>query len=82
MTSIRSRLDALVDELLDGHILLEEAASEFEKLYIQKALLRNANHISETAAAIGVHRNTLSKKIAIYERNKTLPASRRRRNRR
>ena len=64
---IRERLEILIDEMLDGHILLDEARTEFEKLYVQKALERHENHLSNTAAALGVHRNTLSKKVAALQ---------------
>ena len=63
---MRTRLETLIEELLDGQILLEEALAEFEKLYIQKALLRHKENLSRTAAALGVHRNTLSKRVAAY----------------
>lgn len=63
---MRARLEALIDEMLDGQIMLDEALSEFEKLYIQKALSRNKEHLSRTAATLGIHRNTLSKRVASY----------------
>ena len=65
---MRAQLEALVDQMLDGKILLEEAVAEFEKLYIQKALLRNQQHLSKTAAVLGIHRNTLSKRVADYQK--------------
>jgi len=55
---------------LDGHILLAEAVSEFEKLYIKKALSRNQQHLSKTAQALGIHRNTISKRVADYQKEK------------
>jgi len=63
---MRARLEALIDEMLDGQIMLDEALTEFEKLYIQKALARNKEHLSRTAASLGIHRNTLSKRVADY----------------
>jgi|GEM_PF-394094 len=63
---LRSRLESLVDEMLDGHILLEEALSEFERLYIQKALYRQQKHLTRTADMLGIHRNTLAKRVASY----------------
>ena len=63
---MRARLEALIDEMLDGQIMLDEALSEFEKLYIQKALARHSEHLSQTAATLGIHRNTLSKRVAGY----------------
>ena len=65
---MRTRLENLIDEMLDGRILLAEAIGEFEKLYIKKAFLRNQGHLSKTARALGIHRNTLSKRVAAYQR--------------
>lgn len=63
---IRPRLEALIEDMLDGHIMLDEALEEFEKLYIEKAYTRNKRHISQTAAALGIHRNTISKRVNSY----------------
>lgn len=63
---MRARLEALIDEMLDGQIMLDEAVTEFEKLYIQKALARHKEHLSRTAVSLGIHRNTLSKRVASY----------------
>ena len=63
---MRARLEALIDEMLDGQIMLDEAVTEFEKLYIQKALARHKEHLSRTAVSLGIHRNTLSKRVATY----------------
>jgi transcriptional regulator with PAS, ATPase and Fis domain len=64
---IKTRMEQLIEEMLDGQILLSEAISEFEKLYIQRALTRNSEHLSQTAAALGIHRNTLSKRVTAYQ---------------
>jgi transcriptional regulator with PAS, ATPase and Fis domain len=64
---MRTKMELLIEEMLDGQILLGEAISEFEKLYIQKALMRNNDHLSQTADALGIHRNTLSKRVAAYQ---------------
>ena len=53
--------------MLEGHILLDEAVGEFEKLYIKKALAKNKQHLSNTAVVLGIHRNTLSKRVASYK---------------
>lgn len=65
---MRARLEALIDEMLDGQIMLDEALAEFEKLYIQKALARHKDHLSRTATILGIHRNTLSKRVAAYRK--------------
>lgn len=67
---IRPRLEALIEDMLDGHIMLDEAMEEFEKLYIEKAYSRNQKHISHTAAALGIHRNTISKRVNSYKDRK------------
>ncbi len=64
---LRTRMETLIEEMLDGQIMLGEAISEFEKLYIQKALARYNEHLSQTAVALGIHRNTLSKRVATYQ---------------
>lgn len=63
---MRARLESLIEEMLDGQIMLDEALAEFEKLYIQKALARNKERLSQTASTLGIHRNTLSKRVATY----------------
>ena len=64
---LRTRMEVLIEEMLDGQIMLNEALSEFEKLYIQKALMRYDEHLSQTANALGIHRNTLSKRVSTYQ---------------
>ncbi len=71
---MRSKLESLIDEMLNGQILLEEAVAEFEKLYIQKAMEKHAQHLSNTAAILGIHRNTLSKRVAAYQKQERAAA--------
>lgn len=65
---MRAKLEALVNEMLDGQILLDEAVAEFEKVYIEKALARHRKHLTNTAKVLGIHRNTLSKRVASYHK--------------
>ncbi len=65
---MRARLEALIEEMLEGRILLGEALTEFEKLYILKALSRSKRNLSKTATALGVHRNTVAKRVASYQK--------------
>ena len=67
-------MESLIVEMLDGRILLDEAISEFEKIYIQKALERNSDHLCNTATALGIHRNTLSKRVASYNGKPKVPS--------
>jgi DNA-binding NtrC family response regulator len=70
---LRTQMENLIDEMLDGQIMLNEALSEFEKLYIQKALARYNEHLSQTASALGIHRNTLSKRVSNYQTSVKTP---------
>ncbi len=71
---LRQKMENLIEEMLNGHILLSEAMFEFEKIYIQKAIERY-RYINKAAHALGVHRNTLSKKIASYRNTQKSEAS-------
>ncbi len=70
---MRERMENLIDEMLDGQILLNEAMAEFEKVYIQNALKRYDNHLLKTAEILGIHRNTLSKRVAAYQKPTKTP---------
>ena len=63
---MRDQMERLIATMLDGRILLGEAAAEFEKIYSQTALERNGGHLSQTSEALGIHRNTLAKRVASY----------------
>ena len=65
---MHARLEALIDEMLDGQIRLDEAVAEFENLYIHKALQRHKKHLTNTAKVLGIHRNTLSKWAAANQK--------------
>lgn len=73
---MRTQLEALINEMLDGQILLDEAVAEFEKVYIEKALSRHRKHLTNTAKVLGIHRNTLSKRVAAYHKKERTPAKR------
>jgi Fis family transcriptional regulator len=64
---MRAQLEALVREMVDKGILYEDARKEFERRYITYALERGDGNIGRAAELIGLHRNTLSRKIAEYQ---------------
>jgi DNA-binding NtrC family response regulator len=47
-------------------ILFEDARLEFERRFIVKALEACDGSLVRTASALGIHRNTLSRKIAEF----------------
>ena len=57
-------LDRLVAEMVDKGIHFGDAAREFERRFLEHALLRSEGSITRCAALTGLHRNTLTRKIA------------------
>src|SRR5262245_29573935 len=63
---MKSELEALVDQMITRGILFDEAVKEFEKNFILKVLSRHNHNLSKAAEALGIHRNTLSKRLLEY----------------
>ncbi|PYV86257.1 MAG: hypothetical protein DMG05_20285 [Acidobacteria bacterium] len=67
---MKEQLEALVTQMIDRGLLFEEATTEFEKKFILKVLEKNRGNQTKTANAMGIHRNTLNKKLASYNHKK------------
>jgi DNA-binding NtrC family response regulator len=63
---VRDQLDRLVQEMLDKGILYEDARREFEKMFISRALQRSRGNVGDAAEMLGIHRNTVARKITEY----------------
>ena len=63
---MRDQLDKLVQELLEKGVLDAEARREFEKMFIARALQRAKGNVGEAADLLGLHRNTIARKISEY----------------
>lgn len=74
---MKDQLDALISQMVDRGIVFEEARSEFEKRFIKRVLEGNGGNQSKAAKILGIHRNTLSRKIGAYKLDQPLRASRR-----
>lgn len=61
--SIKSRLEALVKEMVARGIRLEEAVEQFECLFLREMLRRHDGNQSRAADALGIHRNTLRNRL-------------------
>lgn len=53
--------------MVERGILFEEAVGEFEKRFIKRILDRADGNQSRAAQLLGIHRNTLSRKIGQYK---------------
>lgn len=68
---MREQLNRLVDEMLTKGILYDDARREIEKRFITRALARSNGNLGRAASLLGIHRNTLTRKIAAYRLKKT-----------
>jgi Fis family transcriptional regulator len=76
---MKSRLEALVTEMVDRGILFEDAVEEFEKHFILSVLKRTKGNLSKAADELRIHRNTLSKRVEKYYQNGHMAGALRRR---
>jgi Fis family transcriptional regulator, factor for inversion stimulation protein len=63
---MKDRFEGLVEQMLTGNFFLEEAIEVLEKNMIQKALERHHGNRSAASKQLGIHRNTLQRKLAEY----------------
>jgi len=66
---VKEKLEQLVAEMVERRIYLEEAVGEFEKKFIQSALKKTEGNQTKAAKVLGLHRNTLSRKITLHQLN-------------
>jgi len=64
---VRDQLENLVGQMVERGILFQEAVGEFEKRFIKRVLDRLNGNQSRAAKVLGIHRNTLSRKIYTYK---------------
>jgi Fis family transcriptional regulator len=64
---MKTELEALIEQMISRGILFDEAVKEFEKKFILSTLTRHNHNLSKAAAALGIHRNTLSKRLSDYQ---------------
>ncbi len=60
---MRDQLESLVSQMVERGIRYADAMREFDKSFIQNMLDMNQGNQSNAAKALGIHRNTLSRKI-------------------
>jgi len=66
---LKERLEMLCTEMIDKGILFSEATEQFEKCFIAEVMRRNDGNLIRTSARLGIHRNTLSKKVKSINHN-------------
>ena len=64
---MREQLDSLVQQMLDRGVRYEDARREFEKVFITRALQRSNGCLGDAAELLGIHSNTVTRKMAEYK---------------
>jgi DNA-binding NtrC family response regulator len=60
---VRDRLEQLIGEMVDKGIRYQDAQREFEKHFIARVVSKCDGNLGKAATTLGVHRNTLTRKI-------------------
>ena len=59
-------MERLVQEMLDKGVVYDDARREFEKMFIAQALQRSKGSVGDAAELLGLHRNTVARKMSEY----------------
>jgi Fis family transcriptional regulator, factor for inversion stimulation protein len=65
-SALRDLLDRLVAEMIRGGITLDEGRQALESRFIERVLDGVEGHLGRAAEQLGIHRNTLSRKMLEY----------------
>jgi Fis family transcriptional regulator len=69
---LNQQLERLVDEMVTRGVRYEDAQREFEKKFIAHVLVKAEGNLCQAADLLGMHRNTLSRKITEYRLRRTM----------
>ncbi len=64
--AMREQLETLIAEMLAKGVRYDDAQREFEKRFIAHALTQADGNLCRAADLLGMHRNTLSRKVTEY----------------
>jgi DNA-binding NtrC family response regulator len=68
---VREQLDTLVQEMLNRGVHYDDARREFERVFITRALQRSKGSVGDAASLLGLHRNTVARKMTEYRIKRT-----------
>ena len=63
---MQDRLERLIEEMVQKGIRFADASREFERRFISRVLVESDGNLSKAADVLGMHRNTLSRKVSEY----------------
>jgi DNA-binding NtrC family response regulator len=77
---MKQRFDECIDDLMTAGFFLEQAVEVLEKGMIERALKGTSQNQSEASKVLGIHRNTLQRKMVEFhidgKRPRRKPAAR------
>ncbi len=68
---MRDQLETLVQEMLNRGVHYDDARREFERVFITRALQRSKGSVGDAASLLGLHRNTVARKMTEYRIKRT-----------
>jgi DNA-binding NtrC family response regulator len=63
---LKEQLEGLIDAMVSKGVRYTDAQREFEKKFIAHVLSRSEGNVGKAAEVLGIHRNTLTRKITEY----------------
>jgi len=63
---MKEQFDVLVEHLLDGTIFMEQAIELLEQRMIERALEKSGGKQTAASKLLGIHRNTMQRKMVQY----------------
>ena len=63
----QQNFERLVDYLLEGGFFLQEAVELIERTFIARVLVRTGGNCTAASKQLGIHRNTLQRKMVEFE---------------
>ncbi|HXI38676.1 MAG TPA: helix-turn-helix domain-containing protein [Bryobacteraceae bacterium] len=72
---MKETFEKIVDHLLENGFFMEEAVEILERTLIARAVERTDGNRSAASKLLGIHRNTLQRKIAEYKLGEQRPRS-------
>ncbi len=64
---LKDRLQSICIEMIERGILFSEAVEQFENCFIAEVVRRDNGHLMRAAEHLGIHRNTLAKRLTRCE---------------
>jgi DNA-binding NtrC family response regulator len=64
---MKERFDTLIDDLMNAGFFMEQAVEILERGMIERSLQMTNTNQSEAAKLLGIHRNTLQRKMVVHK---------------